>query len=160
MKAKSVETCDRPVADRARTGATLTSVTLIVIAAVPLRAGVPLSVARMVTGKVPGPCASVGVQLNAPVPAPIVAPAGAPASSDHVIVFAGRSASVAVTVKASVVSSATVRFPGLVTTGATFTSVTVTVIDSLSNRCRRPVVRHANRDRERCPDPALPSASS
>ena len=33
-----------------RTGATFTSLTVIVIAAVPLRAGEPLSVARMVTG--------------------------------------------------------------------------------------------------------------
>src|SRR6185295_13826490 len=92
----------------ANTGATFTSVTVIVIAVLPLNAGVPLSVAVIVTGYVPGPCASVGVQLKAPVPAPIVAPvaAGVPSVNDHAIVFAGTSASVAVTVKARFASSA------------------------------------------------------
>ncbi len=110
------------------TGATFTSWTVIVIAAAPLNAAVPLSVARIVIGKVPGPCASVGVHEKAAVPAPIVAPAGDPASSDHVRVLAGRSASVAVAVKARWASSLTVWFPGLATTGATFSSLTVIVI--------------------------------
>src|SRR5438046_10114126 len=86
--------------------------------------------AMMVTGYVPGPCASVGVQLKAPVPAPIVAPvaAGVPSVSDQVIVFAGTSESVAVTVKANAANSFVVLFPGFVTTGAEFTSFTVIVI--------------------------------
>src|SRR5437762_2877221 len=85
--------------------------------------------AMMVTGYVPGPCASVGVQEKAPVPAPIVAPvaAGVPSVSDQVIVLAGTSESVAVTVKARVASSFTVLLPGFVTTGAEFTSFTVIV---------------------------------
>src|SRR5207249_2566782 len=111
----------------ARTGAWFTSVTEIVIAAVPFIAGDPLSVATMVTGYVPGPCAPVGVQLKAPVAAPIVAPvaAGVPSVSDQVIVFAGTSESVAVTVKVNAANSFVVLFPGLVTTGAEFTSFTV-----------------------------------
>src|SRR5439155_12953411 len=114
----------------ARTGAWFTSFTVIVIAAVPFIAGLPLSVATMVTGYTPGPCASVGVQLKAPVAAPIVAPvaAGVPSVSDHVIVCAGRSPSVAVTVKANAANSFVVLFPGFVTTGAWFTSFTVIVI--------------------------------
>src|SRR5439155_23240760 len=111
----------------ARTGAEFTSFTVIVIAAEPLSTGDPLSVATMVTGYVPGPCASVGVQLKAPVPAPIVAPvaAGVPSVSDQVIVFAGTSESVAVTVKVNAANSFVVLLPGFVTTGAEFTSFTV-----------------------------------
>src|SRR5204862_1239760 len=113
----------------ARTGAWFTSVTEIVIAAVPFIAGDPLSVATIVTGYVPGPCASVGVQLKAPVAAPIVAPvaAGVPSVSDQVIVLAGMSESVAVTVKAKFANSFTTLLPGFVTTGAEFTSFTVIV---------------------------------
>src|SRR5439155_1237540 len=101
----------------ARTGAWFTSFTVIVIAAVPLIAGEPLSVATMVTGYTPGPCASVGVQQKAPFPAPIVAPvaAGVPSVSDQVIVFAGISASEAVTVNDKFANSFVVLFPGLVT---------------------------------------------
>src|SRR5436190_716682 len=86
--------------------------------------------AMMVTGYVPGPCASVGVQLKAPVEAPIVAPvaAGVPSVSDQVIVFAGTSPSVAVTVKVNAANSFVVLLPGFVTTGAEFTSFTVIVI--------------------------------
>src|SRR5438876_3827231 len=111
----------------ASTGAWFTSFTVIVIAAVPVIDGLPLSIAVMVTGYVPGPCASVGVQEKAPVPAPIVAPvaAGVPSVSDQVIVLAGTSESVAVTVKANAASSFVVLFPGFVTTGAEFTSFTV-----------------------------------
>src|SRR6059036_4133378 len=118
----------------ASTGAEFTSVTVIVIAALPLSTGDPLSVATIVTGYVFGPCASVGVQEKAPVPAPIVAPvaAGVPSVSDQAIVLAGRSVSVAVTVKARFASSAVVLFPGFVTTGAEFTSFTVTWIVSKS----------------------------
>ncbi len=112
-------------------GATFTSFTVTVIASKSLSAGVPLSVARIVMGNVPGPCASVGVQEKAPVEGLIVAPAGAP-SSDQVRVLAGASASVAATVKVRDVNSLTVWLPGFVTTGATFTSLTVTAIPSKS----------------------------
>jgi len=71
----------------AKTGARFSSFTVTEIAAVPLPAvGVALSVARIVIGYTPGPCASVGVQLNAPDVALIVAPAGAPASKENAIV--------------------------------------------------------------------------
>src|SRR5207249_1090062 len=118
----------------ARTGAWFTSVTEIVIAAVPFIAGDPLSVATMVTGYVPGPCASVGVQLKAPVPAPIVAPvaAGVPSVSDQVIVSAGTSESVAVTLKANAASSFVVLFPGFVTTGGWLFEPTTMLIASKS----------------------------
>src|SRR5438552_1689732 len=86
----------------------------------------------MSTTQTPAPCASVVVQLKAPAPAPIAAPvaAGVPSVSDQVIVLAGTSESVAVTVKARFASSFVVLFPGFVTTGAEFTSFTVTVIVS------------------------------
>jgi hypothetical protein len=48
-------------------------------------------------GYVPGPCASVGIQVNTPVVPSMDAPAGA-STSENVSVFAGRSASVAVAV--------------------------------------------------------------
>src|SRR6267378_2505343 len=103
----------------ASTGAEFTSFTAIEKAAEPLSTGLPLSVAVTVTGYVPGPCASVGTQLNAPVEALIVAPvaAGVPSVKDQVIVLAGRSVSVAVTVKASVANSLTDLLPGCMTTG-------------------------------------------
>ena len=119
---------------------------MTVIASKSLKAGVPLSVARIVIGNAPGPCASVGVQENAPVEALIVAPAGAPASSEKVSVFAGTSASVAVAVNASVASSFTVLLPIAASTGATFTSLTVTVIASKSAQRGRSVVGGADRD--------------
>ena len=50
--------------------------------------------------------------------------------SNQEIVLAGRSVSVAVAVKARFASSATVLFPGFVTTGAVFTSFTVIVKDA------------------------------
>src|SRR5204862_1451595 len=104
------------------TGAEFTSLTVIVIAAEPLCTGAPLSVATMVTGYVPGPCASVGVQEKAPVPAPIVAPvaAGVPSVSDQVIVLAGTSESVAVTVNGNAARSVVVLMPGTATAGALF----------------------------------------
>src|SRR5205823_4588847 len=51
----------------ASVGARFISATVTVIVSVALRAGVPLSVTRTVTANVPGPWASVGVQVNAPV---------------------------------------------------------------------------------------------
>src|SRR5439155_21792217 len=117
----------------ARTGAWFTWFPVLVIASVPSTAFRPLSVAAMVTGYAPGPCASVGVQLKAPVEAPIVAPvaAGVPSVSDQVIVFAGTSPSVAVTVKVNAANSFVVLLPGFVTTGDEFTSFTVIVIGAL-----------------------------
>ena len=53
---------------------------------------------RTVTVYMPGPWASVGVQVKLP-PVVMAAPAGAPASRVKVRVLAGRSASVAVAVK-------------------------------------------------------------
>ncbi len=46
----------------------------------------------------PGPCASVGVQVNAPVPESMAAPAGPPVS-ENVRGWTGSSGSVAVAVK-------------------------------------------------------------
>src|SRR5439155_1282319 len=96
----------------------------MLIASKSFMAGLPLSVTRTVTGNVP---VADGVQLKAPVPAPIVAPvaAGVPSVSDQVIVFAGTSESVAVTVKVNAANSFVVLLPGFVTTGAEFTSFTV-----------------------------------
>src|SRR6185503_18110388 len=97
-----------------------------------LRLPVPLSVTMTVIGNVPGPCASVGVQVNAP-PAVIAAPAGAPAPSENVSVCAGTSASVAVAVKLRSASSLTVLFPMAARTGAVFGWLaTVIVIASLA----------------------------
>ena len=89
-------------------GATLTSFTVICIVSESSSVGVPSSVTRIVTGNTPGPSDSVGVHENTPVLGSIVASAGAPASSENVNVFAGRSASVAVAVNDSSVSSSTV----------------------------------------------------
>src|SRR5258708_16892188 len=79
----------------ASTGATLTSFTVMVIVFSSKRLGEPLSVTRTVTGKLPGPWASVGVQVKAPVAGSMLAPAGAPLRL-KVRVLAGRSGSVAV----------------------------------------------------------------
>src|SRR5438034_7549390 len=103
-----------PIADR--TGAwPAPSAGTIVIVSKSLSGGVPLSVTRIVTGKVP---LVVGVQLKAPVAALIVAPGGAPASSEKASVFAGMSASVAVAVKVVGVPITPVLFPIAASTGA------------------------------------------
>src|SRR5437762_824616 len=117
----------------ARTGAWFTSFTVIVIAADPLSTGDPLSVAVTVTGYTPGPCASVGVQLKAPVEELIVAPvaAGLPNVSDHVCT-SPEFGSVAVTVKANAASSFVVLFPGFVTTGGWLFDPTTMLIASKS----------------------------
>ena len=68
--------------------------------------GAPSSVTVTVAENVPGPCTSVGVQLNAPVLGLIDIPAAmAAASRLKVRVFAGMSASVAVAVNVNVKSS-------------------------------------------------------
>ena len=73
----------------------------------------------------PGPCASVGVQLNVRVAASNVAPVGKPLAL-NVSVLAGRSASLPPITKVSRLSSFTVRFPIAFSTGAWFTSLTCT----------------------------------
>src|SRR3990172_9126717 len=99
----------------ASTGATFTSFTVTWIVSVSNSGGVPLSVTRTVIGNEPGPCASVGVQVNAP-PVVIGAPAGAPASSEKVRVWPA-SGSVAVAVKLRSEPSLTVLFPIEASTG-------------------------------------------
>src|SRR5262245_3286252 len=78
----------------ASTGAALTSVTVSVPEA---SAFVTPSLTRTVNGYAPGPCASVGVQVNTPLEPSMPAPDG-PLTSENVSVWAGRSASVAVEV--------------------------------------------------------------
>src|SRR5438552_3484491 len=73
-----------------------------------------------------GPCASVGVQLIAPLAGLMVMPAGE-LTKAKVKLLAGRSASVAVALTLSVVCSVIVWSAGTVNTGARFTSLTVTV---------------------------------
>ena len=69
----------------ARTGATFTSLTVILTMVSPESTGVPLSVATTLKVYVPGPCTSVGVQVNSPVLELMPAPAGTgfgPAASE------------------------------------------------------------------------------
>jgi len=100
-----------------------------------LNAGLPLSVARTVTGNVP---LEEGAQLKAPVEASIVAPDGAPASSENVNVFAGTSASVAVAVNDIGEPAATSMSPMAASTGGRFTSRTVIAIVSKSFARKHP----------------------
>src|SRR6185503_9218028 len=79
------------------TGARFTSFTTTVKLRVSLSGGAPSSVTRTVIVLVPGPSATVGVQVNTPLLALMLAPAGAPGSKLKVNVFAGKSGSVAVT---------------------------------------------------------------
>src|SRR6185436_5540269 len=104
----------------ASTGAVLPSMTVIEIGADEL---VTPSLTLTLNGYEPGPCASVGVQLNTPVEPSMVAPAGAP-TNENVSVCAGRSASVAVAVNVYGASSGTVAEGGTpARTGATLASV-------------------------------------
>src|SRR5262249_18351837 len=85
---------------------------------------------RTANGYVPGPCSSAGVQVNTPVEESIEAPVGAP-TRENVRVLAGRSGSVAVAVNVYGVSSSIVAADGTPEiVGATFTSLTVIVIDA------------------------------
>src|SRR5438552_1934537 len=72
------------------------------------------------------PCASVGVQVSTPLVASRRTPAGAE-TRPKLSVLAGRSASLAVLVTTSALSSSIVWFAGTVSTGALFTSRTATV---------------------------------
>src|SRR5262245_56915439 len=89
----------------ASTGALFASLTVTVKLFTSLKLGTPSSVTRTVIVLVPGPFASLGVQLNTPLLGLMLAPAGAPGSRLYVNVFAGTSASVAETVKDSAAPS-------------------------------------------------------
>src|SRR5262245_1247749 len=108
------------------TGALFSSVTTTVKFCVALRGGVPLSATRTVRIFVLGPCAAVGVQVNTPVVGLRLAPGGAE-SRLNVSVFVGTSPSSAVIVNVSVLSSLMVFSKIGSSTGALFTSLTVTV---------------------------------
>src|SRR6185369_13831942 len=107
------------------TGARFTSLTVRVKLLVTLKAGELSSVTLTCTGYMPGPCASVGVQAIAPY-GEMVNPVG-PLTRANVSESAGRSASVAVALAVKATSSLRVWLAGTVSTGATFTSLTVRV---------------------------------
>src|SRR6266550_2053089 len=109
-----------------RSGALFASVTTTVKFLVSLDGGAPLSVTRTVIRLVLGPWASVGVQVSTPLLGFRFTPAGA-ATKLKVKVLAGRSASLAVFVTVSVLSSVMVWSVGTDSTGALFASVTTTV---------------------------------
>src|SRR5207248_1088809 len=73
-----------------------------------------------------GPCASLGVQVIAPLPGLIVIPVGA-LKIVRASCRASTYASVALAVTASALNSSIVWLAGTLNTGATFTSRTVTV---------------------------------
>src|SRR5436190_7462208 len=102
------------------------SVTTTLKLLVSLNGGTPLSVTRTVIKLVLGPWASVGVQVSTPLLGSRFTPAGADTRL-KVKEFAGRSASVAEFVSVSVLSSVSVCSVGTVSTGAVFTSLTITI---------------------------------
>src|SRR2546423_14580144 len=75
------------------------------------RAGEPSSVTRILMEFVPT-LAALGIQANDPVAGSMLVPAGAPGSRGKVMVWAGKSASVAATSKLSRLSAETVQFMG------------------------------------------------
>ena len=101
-------------------GALFTSLTVMVMPCVALRLGAPLSVTRMVTGKMPGPCASTGVQVNKPFVALMASPAGAPGSRAKARVCAGRLVSVATALKLRRLPSSICLSPIAANTGGVF----------------------------------------
>src|SRR6266699_1878860 len=107
-------------------GALFASATTIVKLLVSLVSGVPLSVTFTVIRLVLGPCASVGVQVGTRLLGSRFTPLGAETKL-KVNVLAGRSASLAELVTVRVLSSVTVRSVGTVSTGAPFTSLTITL---------------------------------
>src|SRR5262245_20667954 len=111
----------------ASTGAAFDSLTTTLNVLVLLKPGEPLSVTRTVMLFVLGPCVSTGVQVNTPVFWLMLAPVGAPASSEYVNALAGTSASVAVTLKGNAVPSLRACYLTTASTGAIFTSLTITV---------------------------------
>src|SRR5436190_484516 len=104
------------------TGATLTSATVSLIVALSLSDPSLTTTSKVYT---PGPCASVGVQVKTPVVASMLAPVGAPLKL-NVKVWAGRSGSVAEAVNVYGCSSSIVALAGTpLSTGGSFTAVTV-----------------------------------
>src|SRR5439155_820978 len=97
-----------------------------------------LSVTFTVIRLVLGPWASVGVQVRIPLLGSRFTPLGAETKL-KVNVLAGRSASLAVFVTVSVLSSGTVRSVGTVSTGALFASVTTIVTLLVSLDCGTPL---------------------
>src|SRR5881396_2591053 len=118
-------------AGTASTGAVFSSLTTTVKLPVSLNGGEPLSLTRTVMRLVLARCASVGVQINTPLFESRVTPSGADTRL-NVNVLAGLSGSVAVLVTTSVASPWIALFGGTVSTGALFTSPTMTVKLSLS----------------------------
>src|SRR5947207_11793 len=104
-----------------------------------LAGGEPLSVTRITTEFVLGPCASVGVQVNTPLVELIDAPPGAPGSSEKVNICAGMSGSVALAVKVRRVFSFTDCDPIGASTGALLTSLTTILIVSKSLNAGEPL---------------------
>src|SRR5437773_1548179 len=101
------------------------SVTTTVKLLVSLDSGTPLSVTFTIIRLVLGPWASVGVHVNTPLLGSRFTPLGAETKL-KVNAFAGRSASLAMFVTVSVLSSGTVRSVGTVSSGALFASLTTT----------------------------------
>src|SRR5205814_6979760 len=110
---------------------TVTPRCVIPMLLVALNAGTPLSATTTVIVFVLGPCASLGVQLIAPLLPLIVMPAGGDTRL-NVSVLAGMSASVALAVTASALNSSIVWLAGTLNTGAAFTSRAVTVTLSVA----------------------------
>src|SRR5689334_9841913 len=104
----------------------------MVMVSAALAGGEKLSETRIVTGYIPGPCTSAGVQVKMPVLGSIAAPVGGPGSRVKVRVCLGKSASVAETVNVKRVPSFTVLSPRVANTGGVFTSLTVMVMVSVA----------------------------
>src|SRR5437667_4633759 len=122
-----------------RMGALFTSSSTTVTVKLPvvLSGGEPLSVTRTVMRLVLRSCASVGVQVNTPLPGSRLAPSGADTSSKE-MALAGTSGSVALLVTTSV-ASPWITLLATVSTGARFTSLTMTVKLLVSLRAGTPL---------------------
>src|SRR5439155_101965 len=120
-----------------RTGAVFTSLTTTMKLLVSLRAGSPSSVTLTVILFVLGPWVSLGVQVSTPVFRSMAAPNG-PLTKAKVNVLAGRSASLAVFVTTSALSSLIVWSSGTARTGAVFTSLTTSLKLLVSLRAGSP----------------------
>ena len=114
-----------------KTGALLTSFTIIVNEFVLLRLGTPSSVTRMKTTYVNGPCASVGAHENRPLLVRL-APVGIE-TDENVSVLTGTSTSDAKLVTSNVVSSLTICVLTGVKIGASFTGFTVNKNEALAD---------------------------
>src|SRR5439155_756877 len=119
-------------------GGLFASVTTTVKLLVSLDCGAPLSVTRSVIRFVLASWSWLGVQLRTPLLGSRFTPTGADTRL-KVIVFAGRSASLAEFVTLRVLSSATVWSVGTVSTGALLASVITTVKLLVSLDCGAPL---------------------